>query len=68
MTAQGIDRLVVRKVLNHAESDVTAVYDRYSYDTEKRSALDTWGAYLETILAKDRPSRGNVVRLRPGIG
>jgi integrase len=32
MTNMGIPRLVVSKVLNHAESGVTALYDRHSYD------------------------------------
>ena len=39
MTSMGISRLVVSKILNHAESGITAVYDRHSYDAEKRQAL-----------------------------
>jgi hypothetical protein len=35
---------------NHAERDVTAVYDRHSYDPEKRTALDAWGRRLEAIV------------------
>src|SRR5262249_47825234 len=54
MTSGGISRLVVSKILNHAERGVTAVYDRHSYDIEKRTALDWWAARLQTILtAKD---------------
>jgi hypothetical protein len=45
----GISRLVVSKLLNHVESGVTAVYDRHSYDQEKRAALEAWGAHLERI-------------------
>ena len=55
MTSMGISRLVVSKILNHVESGVTAVYDRYSYDIEKREALDAWGkkvAELEELLDK----------------
>ena len=37
MTGMGISRLTVKKILNHAERDVTAVYDRHSYDPEKRT-------------------------------
>jgi integrase len=51
MTSMGISRLVVKKVLNHAEPDITAVYDRHSYDPEKRAALDTWRARLEAIVS-----------------
>lgn len=50
MTSMGITRLVVSKVLNHAESGVTAVYDRHSYDNEKRQALNAWSAHLRQIL------------------
>jgi hypothetical protein len=50
MTSIRISRLVVSKTLNHAEAGVTAVYDRHSYDTEKRTALLAWGARLEEII------------------
>jgi hypothetical protein len=42
MTSMGISRLVVAKILNHMESGITRVYDRHSYDAEKRQALDAW--------------------------
>ena len=29
---------------------VTAVYDRHSYDQEKRQALETWGRKLQAIV------------------
>jgi integrase len=48
MTSLGIPRLVVSKILNHAEYGVTAVYDRHSYDEDKRAALATWGQHLVT--------------------
>ena len=50
MTSMGIPRLVVSKILNHAESGVTAVYDRHSYDREKREALERWGDRVEEIV------------------
>ncbi len=40
------------RCLNHAERGVTAVYDRHSYDSEKRVALDTWAETLAAILAR----------------
>lgn len=43
MTSLGVPRLVVAKILNHAEPGVTKVYDRHSYDSEKRQALKVWG-------------------------
>jgi integrase len=50
MTGMGISRLVVAKILNHAERGITAVYDRHRYDAEKRQALDAWGRRLQSIL------------------
>ncbi|MCG8016993.1 MAG: tyrosine-type recombinase/integrase [Candidatus Thiodiazotropha sp. 'RUGA'] len=50
MTSIGISRLVVSKILNHVESGITAVYDRHSYDAEKRNALEAWGRKLDQIL------------------
>jgi integrase len=50
MTGGGISRLTVSKILNHVERGVTAVYDRHSYDAEKRAALDWWAVRLRGIL------------------
>ena len=52
MTALGVQRLHVAKVLNHADRDVTGrVYDRNEYDPEKRQALQLWANHLRTIIA-----------------
>ena len=37
--------------MNHAEPGVTAVYDRQSYDGEKREALDQWARRLRVIVS-----------------
>lgn len=50
MTGLGIARLTVAKLLNHVETGVTAIYDRYSYDPEKRRALIEWAAEIDRIL------------------
>ena len=52
MTGSGTPRVVVGKVLNHAEPGVTAVYDRHSYDVDKRVALDAWARTLTAIVEK----------------
>jgi integrase len=59
MTGMGVSRLTVKKILNHAERDVTAVYDRHSYDPEKRTALEAWGSRLEATL-HDRVTIGEL--------
>jgi integrase len=50
MTAIGISRLVVSKILNHVERGITAVYDRHSYDADKQDALLRWDRHLTRIL------------------
>jgi len=65
MTGMGIHRLIVAKILNHAEREVTAVYDRHSYDQEKRQALGAWGARLEEIVTRTQ-GPVKVVPLRRG--
>ena len=49
MTGAGVRPDVVGKILNHADSSVTAVYVRHSYDPEKRRALDLWGRAVEVL-------------------
>ena len=52
MASVGIPRLVIARILNHVETGVTAVYDRHSYDREKREALDAWGLRLEGVVSR----------------
>jgi integrase len=63
MTSMGIPRLIVSKILNHAEQGVTSIYDRSSYDREKRQALDAWARKLETIVAS-QTERSRIVAFR----
>ena len=49
LTSGGTPRLVVERILGHAEHGVAAVYDRSSYDKEKRRALLWWGSRIERI-------------------
>jgi len=60
MASAGIQRLVIGKVLNHAERGVTANYDRHAYDKEKRQALNIWSRKLERII---QPSSDKVVSI-----
>jgi integrase len=53
MAGLGIAPHVVEAVLNHRSGTikgVAAVYNRYSYATEKRQALDAWARRLEAIV------------------
>ncbi len=53
MASAGVDRFVIGRVLNHKEPGVTKVYDRHSYDPEKRKALDLWNEHLQRILGTE---------------
>ena len=66
MASLGIPRLTIGKVLNHVDSGVTKIYDRFSYDAEKRHALDAWGAKLmEIVVGKPAAVESDkVVQLR----
>lgn len=62
MAEAGVPRHHISAVLNHVEGGPTAtrVYDRYSYDAEKRAALETWARELSHILA-GKPKAGAAV-------
>jgi len=64
MTGMGVPRLVVSKILNHSERGVTAVYDRHSYDREKRQALETWARKLQDIV---EGTETNVIPMLRGV-
>ena len=51
MTSMGIPRFTVQKILNHVEPGVTKIYDRYSYDAEKREALEAWSKRLMLMVS-----------------
>jgi hypothetical protein len=65
MTSMGIPCLVVGKILNHVEPGVTKVYDRHSYDAEKRQALDAWG---RKVMALVTGAPRNVIPLQRKTG
>lgn len=50
MAQSGVPGSVIGKILNHAETGVTHIYYRYSYDQEKREALEVWEGKLREIL------------------
>ena len=53
MGEAGVDRFHIAHVLNHrsvTHSTVTAIYDRYRYDKEKRAALEKWMEVLSAIV------------------
>jgi integrase len=70
MAEAGVDRMHIAHVLNHrsvTRSTVTAIYDRYHYDKEKRAALGTWASELERIVKGKTPVL-SIVRKPAGEG
>ena len=58
----GVDRVVVSKLLNHAEAGVTKIYDRYAADPEKAAAMERWANRLREIISGSPTD--NVVQMR----
>ena len=44
-----MDRLLIKRFLNHKGSSVTAIYDRYNYVDENRDALQRWADKVDEI-------------------
>jgi integrase len=61
----GIPRLIISKILNHAEPHITSIYDRSSYDREKRQALEAWSYRLQNII-QGAEEEGKIIPLIRG--
>ncbi|GGF74913.1 hypothetical protein GCM10011332_31200 [Terasakiella brassicae] len=46
----GIPREHRKRILNHIDNDVTAVYDLYEYDSEKSYAMEKWGQHIQSLI------------------
>jgi integrase len=57
----GVPPHVAELLINHLKGGVEAVYDKYSYDGEKRAALARWADH---VLAVTEGRESNVVSLR----
>ena len=55
MARMGVSRFMIGRILNHADRSITSVYDRASYDDEKREALEAWGAHVIDITSSTSP-------------
>jgi integrase len=57
----GVAPHIAEAILNHLPPRLTRTYDTYKYESEKRAALDAWGAHIKLILAQ--AEGGNVVEM-----
>ena len=67
MAALGISPHVVEALLGHRSGTikgVAAVYNRYTFATEQRHAVDAWARRLEAIVTGT--AAANVVELKAG--
>ncbi|MAE86193.1 MAG: hypothetical protein CMB80_25890 [Flammeovirgaceae bacterium] len=52
LTGVGVPRFFVKMLLNHVDDDgATPIYDRYTYDYEKKKAAEAWAFTLDQILS-----------------
>lgn len=56
-----VPRHIRKLLLDHADNDVTSIYDRYEYLDERRDALELWAGKIERLVA---PPDEKVVALR----
>ncbi len=59
----GIERLVISKLLGHAEGGITQIYDRWDRWPQKVAAMEAWSERLKEIVT-GAPAPSNVERLR----
>ena len=61
----GIDRLVIGKLLNHAEVGITGqVYDLSTHAEPKRQAMTAWSRRIMEIVSGEAPAPSNVTRIK----
>jgi integrase len=68
MADLGVQPHVIESILNHVsghKAGVAGIYNRSTYASEKRAALDLWGTHIQTLLAK--AEGGNEARLTATI-
>ncbi|MBU2767693.1 tyrosine-type recombinase/integrase [Acidithiobacillus ferrivorans] len=53
MASMGTQPLVISRLLNHKEGGITQIYNRYSYDVEKREAMDKWADRITEMVGSD---------------
>ena len=65
----GCPRYWAKLILNHAEHDVTGIYDQYAYDWEKKKGLEVLNYALEQIVFSTSENQiPSLVELREKLG
>lgn len=53
MAALGVDPGIIRMILNHADTSVTAIYNRFNYRPQMADALEAWAKVVEKFNCND---------------
>ena len=49
----GCPRVVQDRILNHVDSSIAAIYDRYTYDAEARAWLQKWADHMDALTTRN---------------
>lgn len=60
----GVSDIVAEKILGHKLQGVLAIYNRYSYDEEKRQALQAWERKLKKIVGIKTARSAKVIDIK----
>lgn len=52
LSRAGASRVLLKRILNHRDLDITARYDHHGYDFEARTALESWGRQVLAIIGE----------------
>jgi integrase len=63
LSKEGASRVLLKRILNHRDGEVTARYDVHSYDREAQNALIAWALRVSEIVAVE-PMKNNVVAFK----
>ena len=61
----GVNLPVVERILNHTGasfSGVAGIYQRHSFDNERRHALDLWGTHIERLVSTEVSANAMVLK------
>jgi len=50
LSRMGASRVLLKRILNHRDLDITARYDHHSYDWEAKIALENWGREVRSMV------------------
>jgi integrase len=63
-SALGVQPHIAEMMLGHAQPNINATYDVYTYEHERRVALEKWSRRIAEIVAPPPPEADNVFQLR----